>query len=415
MSKKLLVFLVGFALTTPAFAAGPPAGFEIIEVTNDVEFWDSFPELNNCGQIVFSKRMGNSWSQSEIFFYENGALVQLTENSDRDVWAVMNNLGDIVWLRGIGSAGAHQVILYQEGETTVLADSLTGLGGGLDLNDLGHVTWAEDNDDGCLETEHRVLFFDGTDSFTISEGGGSHQSMQLNNSDEIVWTNYQFCVNPWDSDILFTSGAAPVPVSANHFEVQIPRINDLSQVVWQGPDGIQLWHPPGVLPESDDDGFYGSITTITTDGASPSINNHSDISFGRLREDTQTGQLWLYRAGQFHQITDDPLNSHKVSFLNDWGEMAWQRGTFPIGDVMFMRRIRNGEADFNGFIDRQDHAALVSCLTGPTETDGLCDCRFLDIDHDRDVDLADFALFQQNFGWQAPPDLKHPPGTGQQP
>jgi hypothetical protein len=37
------------------------------------------------------------------------------------------------------------------------------------------------------------------------------------------------------------------------------------------------------------------------------------------------------------------------------------------------------------------------CLTGPGDFDRLCDCRFLDIDHDRDVDLGDFALFQRNY------------------
>ncbi|MCH8252466.1 MAG: hypothetical protein IID36_08450, partial [Planctomycetes bacterium] len=41
-----------------------------------------------------------------------------------------------------------------------------------------------------------------------------------------------------------------------------------------------------------------------------------------------------------------------------------------------------------------------NCYTGPGDFDGteggfdrLCDCRFLDIDHDRDVDADDYALF----------------------
>ena len=45
---------------------------------------------------------------------------------------------------------------------------------------------------------------------------------------------------------------------------------------------------------------------------------------------------------------------------------------------------------------------LFSCApsgleSGPVETVRLCECRFLDIDHDRDVDLADFGAFQNLF------------------
>jgi len=37
-------------------------------------------------------------------------------------------------------------------------------------------------------------------------------------------------------------------------------------------------------------------------------------------------------------------------------------------------------------------------MTGPIETDRLCDCRFFDMDHDRDIDLTDLTLFQTAFG-----------------
>jgi len=40
---------------------------------------------------------------------------------------------------------------------------------------------------------------------------------------------------------------------------------------------------------------------------------------------------------------------------------------------------------------------LHDCLTGPGDFDRLCDCRFLDLDHDRDVDLGDFARFQRAY------------------
>jgi hypothetical protein len=35
--------------------------------------------------------------------------------------------------------------------------------------------------------------------------------------------------------------------------------------------------------------------------------------------------------------------------------------------------------------------------TDPGPEDSLCECRFLDINHDGSVDLRDYAIFQQNF------------------
>ena len=57
-------------------------------------------------------------------------------------------------------------------------------------------------------------------------------------------------------------------------------------------------------------------------------------------------------------------------------------------------------------MDVDDRTAFENCYTGPGRVDGLCDCRFLDIDHDGDVDCDDWALFLE--GWTGPPD--DPPG-----
>ena len=102
---------------------------------------------------------------------------------------------------------------------------------------------------------------------------------------------------------------------------------------------------------------------------------------------------------EFLEITDDPFTNHRVE-INDWGEMVWRKGSPDEDAIRTMRRIRTGEADFDGNIDLKDAAAFQNCYTGPGDFDGttggfdrLCDCRFLDIDHDRDVDADDYALF----------------------
>jgi len=68
-------------------------------------------------------------------------------------------------------------------------------------------------------------------------------------------------------------------------------------------------------------------------------------------------------------------------------------------------RIRTGDSEFDVDIDHDDLAKLVDCMTGPMwvertdpgPEDSLCECRFLDINHDGSVDLRDYVIFQENY------------------
>jgi|CXWL01.1.fsa_nt_gi hypothetical protein len=52
------------------------------------------------------------------------------------------------------------------------------------------------------------------------------------------------------------------------------------------------------------------------------------------------------------------------------------------------------DQDGNGFVDSRDHIALTLCFNGPQQP-GTTECfSIVDFDHDKDVDLADFSLFQ---------------------
>ena len=51
----------------------------------------------------------------------------------------------------------------------------------------------------------------------------------------------------------------------------------------------------------------------------------------------------------------------------------------------------------DGDVDVDDHTAFAGCLVGPVRNDTLCECRFFDLDFDRDVDLRDYSLFLADF------------------
>ena len=58
-----------------------------------------------------------------------------------------------------------------------------------------------------------------------------------------------------------------------------------------------------------------------------------------------------------------------------------------------------GDCDWSGSVDLIDFAAFAGCVTGPDAKEPLPnECRCHDLDLDDDVDLHDFAAFQDAFG-----------------
>jgi hypothetical protein len=87
--------------------------------------------------------------------------------------------------------------------------------------------------------------------------------------------------------------------------------------------------------------------------------------------------------------------------------LRWNMGptdssvTFPgwnIDDVQIWALVPPIAADFNGdgLVTLSDHDVLCGCLAGP-QVETPLDCMCIDLDGDADVDLADFAVFQQDM------------------
>ncbi len=362
-----------------------PDGYEIVHITDNPNDYSSVPKINSCGEIVFSTRINQSKSLEEIFLYDNGLLTRLTDDDARDAYPDINEDGTAVWTEGADGFGGGTIVMYREGVVTEI-----GTGQSPAINNLGHVAWNVYGPTGCAH-QSDIFFYDGNTVQQITDDGLSNQSVAINDHDQLAWTRYHFCPNPWVSHIMLYSEQIITPLPAQQTEPQIPDINNRAQVIWGGPGGLELW----------EDG----VTTLVTDwGRNPAINNHSDLYFIRWHDDTSAWQGWLCLdcdpSGEgdptFLQLTDDPFWNIDGD-INDYLEVVWQAANFPESDIRFLRRIRDGDADFDGDIDLDDFAMFDDCFTGPVSTDRLCECRFLDLDHDRDVDWVDFGIFQTNY------------------
>jgi hypothetical protein len=327
-----------------------PPKYEIVQIT-ETAYLEGSPRINNRGQVVFTTTFDVSdLATQEIFLYDDGELIRLTDDAVRDVSADINDDGTIVWCRGIGPPDdvtgkpTTEIMLRRDGETVRLTDN-DQYDFAPAINSLGQVVWKQYVGQGPCGRTMDIFFYDGETVHRLTTDGETedlaNQGADLNDHGEIVWTRYDFCVNPWQSDIMLYRDDAITQISSDDvFAPQHPSINNAGQVAWTfdhndgtGHNGIELWE-------------NGVITLFTDWGSSPCLNDHGDMLLDRWHPDVELWQVWLYRNGSFCQLSDDPFWNANGD-MNDIAEAAWGSGDYPWRDIRSLRLALSGRPAFD--------------------------------------------------------------------
>lgn len=371
-----------------------PPGFEIVDVIFSEDQFNR-AMMNDCGEIAFSRLLNNDPWKEEIFLYDNGSIRQITDNDVRDTWVEINNHGDLLWGRNVDDVSEpHQVILYRDGvETLIHEDSNWILG--MSLNNRGEMVWSTTDYRRC-PIPSWIYYFDGNQvQELVYEPAMLDQEPRINDDGWIVWMHTDFCEStPWAGTIQLYREGSIIDLPSAETQVQGAKINNLGQIVWDAQKDLELWSDGETIRLLDSD-----------DVTVPNIGDSGVVSFSRGDAVLRVRNVWMYdsaaRRPRFYRLTQDQRQTNR-STVNAWGEVAWlwyrapSRGDFA-GGFCLLRRIRTGDANFDGDIDYRDHKTFAKHITGPVRTDRLCDQRFQDIDHDGDLDLADFASIQNAF------------------
>jgi hypothetical protein len=367
-----------------------PPGYEIVEASAGTEqSQHGVPRLNNCGEIVFHIGAHNE-PPAVILYYDNGNIASITTTSEAEVIPDINDNGAVALIRGVNGLGGGSIALV-DGATSVIV----GLGTGApSINSAGNLTWSVEISKTCPGPRRDAIdYFNGVARIRLIDDGLSNQSVQLNSLGHFSWTHYHFpCeggFGDWTSDIARLASGTVTYLPSEVDTPQGPDIDDIGRVGWGSFDLVEVWQ--------------GGQTTSLTDGHRPSMNNMGDISY-TFKTDTTPWQLLLLHENEYFQITNDRdigmLMDNIRPDINNAGEIAWwwhPNGDLTPSGIRFMRRIRNGDVDFDGDVDVDDFVAMPGCFTGPGDFDRLCECRFYDIDHDRDIDQDDFDLFMRVY------------------
>jgi hypothetical protein len=403
MNRLFVIWSISVALPGSASAQPfPPGGFEMVDITRDRNVLHGPRGLNNCGQAVYHARFTSSWARSDVFLYDNGYITRITENPDRDVNPGITENGIIHWGRGHGDDGTTQFLMLMNGAEVVLVESPLGFGGLGTMNSLKQYAWSEDLGSGCREADQAMYFFDGERTRQLTYGGNSVQDPKINDRGSIVWTQFDFCEEGNPSSLVYYKDNAFRRIGVGSRWDTLPSINDLDQVAYATYIPEREWWSIWMWENGE---TWELIPGPTT---GPRINNLGDIAFGYYVPEGEYHQVWVYDAdtARISRWTNDPFHQG-VWAINDYGEILIASVEFGSNwQVRMIRRVRTGDSEFDGDIDHDDLAKLVDCMTGPMwvertnpgPEDSLCECRFLDINHDGSVDLRDYAIFQQNFG-----------------
>jgi hypothetical protein len=399
-SRRRLATWINWRAATPVLAAAAlacwpgaavfgqiPEGWEVVRVTND-SFYDGPPAINCMGQVVWSKRINNDFDREEIFLYDiDGTVRRITDDNVRDAFPDINDDGVIVWSREVGPGGTLEIARYEDGKITILTDN-EYTENGPRINNKGHVAWHQHWYRGC--TEAAIFFYDGARIQHITWDGFSNQGVSINDSDELAWTRYDFCQNPWHGTPMYRKANGEIiQLTGGTDQSQVVHINNASQIVWgASPDGVAYWEK--------------GLSRLLTDWGAPSgINSQGLIAFYRWHEDVEDWQQWLWVEEKEFRVSND-LYWNVDGELNDWGELTWEARTGArLADMEILLltwRSDNADVVEDDSVDAEDYEALTRCLVGPEVRTEGCVCHRCDLDHDGDVDLRDYTHIQKSWG-----------------
>jgi hypothetical protein len=354
-----------------------PPGFQVIAVTND-DYWDSAPRMNNCGQIVFSKVIEGG--SEEIFLWDRGTLIQITDNDVRDAFPDINDEGTIVWSQSKvpnGDENDLEIAVYEHAVTTIITDDDLG-DWGPRVNNLGHIAWNRDTGGSCNEND--IMFHDGVETWTLASDGYSNQVPAINDSDDVAWTRYNFCANPWEGTIVALIEGEIIELGDPIEQNQGVDINNLRQVTWGNMTRqIFVWED-------------GVVSVAVDYGRFPKLNNNGDIAFARWNEEATVWEQWAKIENEIVLVADGAeWNANGV--INDYAEITWHTGDPNGGDILLLE-LAPGHTDGDGVVNLNDYQMFPGCLTGPLAVPASCVGWRGDWDADGDTDLLDFVSYQ---------------------
>ncbi|MGE0480084.1 MAG: hypothetical protein AB7Q17_06385 [Phycisphaerae bacterium] len=379
--RRLLLLGIGAG----SVAAEPPPGFQMVPIATDLGYVHS-AKMNNLGQIVFQCILApEDYNSSEIFLHQRGELTRLTNDGIADAFPDINDAGDIVWSRKTDGNGPFEIVRLRNGELArITNDAYWDYAPR--INESGIIAWHKSYIRGCGDAEADVFLYDGS-VYRIHGDGASHQLAAITNAGDLIWTRYDFCAEPWTSEIMVLRNGQMRTLADGQPNPQVPDMNDVGLAAWHyrrqfGLDAIQTWRD-------------GETELLTDWGHGPRLNNSGDIAFQRWHEADNAWHAWVYRGSQFWELTTGSEWGYAAD-IDERGQVLVYYGTPWTTDLWMLKRLPAGDLNCDGRVDVFDIDSFVTAIRSAEDYNAhhpSCDRALADCNADGRVNNFDIDAF----------------------
>ena len=297
-------------------------------------------------------------------------------------WEPANANGSIAW-RNTTNGGTTSEIYLWAGQLPPenVSDSPGTSDSDLDAAGNGDLIWSEDHT--------WLMYYDASASTTTPLGvKGVHPSLYVTTQGVATYA-YQ---DPDTDAVKYFDGGSTHTLGAGEPDGAHPSLWD-GMVAWLGPgEGstfvraeVFLWHEGETTRLTDDDDEIPVPGIADND---PAVWNDVVIWSRRVNGPFMPPELVLWDG--MHQVQLTTTGGNHPSFQG--GQVSWEEDTgLYLADVLPIV----ADCNASGQVDLTDYVDFEVCLTRPGDLTPECEC--FDFDGGGRVDLADFAVFQQEF------------------
>ncbi len=334
--KKSVIYLFSFLSAAIILGIFPSSGFTqthtITQLTApDITEADE-PRINNNGEVVWSGVDENG--NYQVLFYDGTTTYQLTDDDNDNYMPQINNNGQVVWL-GAGDIYFWDGI-HPAGPTITRVTTTDYWENSYHINDNGEIVWY--GGPGGVSMNYEIYFWDGNDSYQITDNTLGDHEPKINNNGRVVWNKF----DGHDLEIYFWDGINPaspttIQITNNTLSAQYQQINNNGQVVWcegyhnGGNEDLYFWD--GMDP------LNPNIISLGMEGNGrsyyPQINNNGAVVWYMHEYDLDPEseeddyEIYLWDGTSIIQITDNDFDDGVDGVqINDNGDIVWVGGVF---------------------------------------------------------------------------------------
>jgi hypothetical protein len=259
------------------------------------------PRINDKAQVTWYGWDGEDF---EIYFYQNGAVTQITDNAVDDIRCNISEDGQAVWQAWDGNDW--EIFLYDGNSTLAVTDNAVDDTAPQICNN-GTVVWQT-----ATGSHYNLKLWDGVDSLILTPGSSLPGSFDMSETCLVTWESW----DGTDWEIFFHDGTETVQLTDNSWDDISPNISVSGKVAWKSKA------PEGDFILVKDIFGVRTVAEYYSGSHDPKVNKDGYVLWNS-RTNWEDAEIFLFDGLSTTQITDNPYHDG-FYILTERGQAGWE-------------------------------------------------------------------------------------------